>query len=203
MEVIDIDPEIIRFTHSRVRPHFSGCGKKIEDSITELKIGTTKLDDIPLITVIENSGHYFSLNNRRLYMFKYLNREGLLPGGIIKAYRKQALTREVRKYTIENCSLSAVIIKEYREVDCSIQEDGVRKEINCETVTNKSRLSTPSSYDTKTMHATVSQSLKSLKKQAEKGKLKVVNSQLDEWLLNGLIVEGIELDYIKRELNIS
>lgn len=205
MEVIDIDPEIIRFTHARVRPYFSGCGKKIEDSISELKIGSTKLDDIPLITVIENSGHYFSLNNRRLYMFKYLNREGLLPGGTIKAYRKQALVREVRKYTVENCSLSAAIMKEYREVDCNIpvQEEGDKKEMSSENVINKVRLSAQCSYDTKSMHATVSQSLKTLKKQVEKGKLKAVNSQLDEWVLNGLITEGLELDYIKRELNIS
>ena len=203
MEVIDIDPNVVRFTHARVRPYFSGCGKKIEDSISELKSGTIALDDIPLITVIENDGHYFSLNNRRLYMFKFLNREGFLPGGIIKAYRKQALVREVRRYTIENCSLSATLMKEYRDVESSVAEVDDSKETNHEMLMNKTRLLTPVSYDAKKIHKTVSQSLKALKKQVEKGKLKAVHSQLDEWVLSGLVAEGLELDYIKRELYIS
>eukprot|EP01032_Pedospumella_encystans_P003011 gene3011-3547_t len=38
---IEIDPSVIRFTHARIRPYFTGCGKKIEDTIKEITDGVT------------------------------------------------------------------------------------------------------------------------------------------------------------------
>ena len=196
MESIEINPDCIRFTHSRIRPFFSGCGKRIEDSILELKSGCTKIEDIPQITVIENEGEFYSLNNRRLYMFKFLNREGLLPKGVIRVFKKKALDREIRKYSIENCSLTAVLMKELTHGD-----DSKSNLTLCTSIANSELYLAP--YNPKNMNSIVRKALTDMKKLAVKGKIKPVLSQLDEWILNGLVTEGQELEYIKKELNIA
>lgn len=115
--IIDIDPSIIRFTHSRIRPFFTGNNFRIETTINDIVEQRTKVSDLPLITVIENGGYYFSLNNRRLYVMKYLHKNGHLESSnnTIKAYTKTALEREKKRYTISNCILEAMIMKEHHK----------------------------------------------------------------------------------------
>lgn len=108
--VITINPDIVYFTHSRVRPQFTGCNKVISDTIQEIVDGHTKISDIPLITVIENDGNYFSLNNRRLFMFKELSKLGLIPAGGIQCFIKPALEREKARYIPSRCSLRAKLM---------------------------------------------------------------------------------------------
>ena len=109
---IEIDPECIRFTHARIRPFFTGCGRRIEDTLTDIIEGKITINELPKITVILNEGTYFSLNNRRLYVLKELRCKGLLKGNIIGARLKVALEREKDKYKIERCSLFAKIMRE-------------------------------------------------------------------------------------------
>jgi hypothetical protein len=111
--LIEIDPSQVRFTHARIRPFFTGCGRRVEDTLADIIEGRTLLDDLPRITVIANDGYYFSLNNRRLYVLKELHSRGLLPGGKILVRVKDALTREKERYIIDRCSLSAKIMKEH------------------------------------------------------------------------------------------
>lgn len=110
---IEIDPDLIYFTHSRIRPFFTGCNKRIEQTFEEIRQGVTSIEDIPLITVLYNEGCYFSLNNRRLFLWKWLKREGLLPTNTITAFLKNALEREKLKYTPSRCSLVAKLMKEH------------------------------------------------------------------------------------------
>ena len=42
----------------------------IEETYKEIIEGTTKIDDIPKIKVICDGERYYSMNNRRLYLFK-------------------------------------------------------------------------------------------------------------------------------------
>ncbi|GMK56114.1 hypothetical protein CspeluHIS016_0211700 [Cutaneotrichosporon spelunceum] len=134
----EMDPDTIYFTHARVRPVFTGCNKRIQDTLDEIVAGTTKITDIPYITVIENferppgedsdaeeeeeeeggrkrrkggggrkgkakkevgeaTPFYFSLNNRRLFLFKTLKERGLLDTVTVQV--KPALERERTKYT--------------------------------------------------------------------------------------------------------
>ncbi|BEI92475.1 uncharacterized protein CcaverHIS019_0501030 [Cutaneotrichosporon cavernicola] len=134
----DMDPDTIYFTHARVRPVFTGCNKRIQDTLDEIVAGTTKVTDIPYITVIENferpagedsdaeeeedgrkrkkggggrkgkgakkevgeaTPFYFSLNNRRLFLFKTLKQRGLIDTVAVQV--KPALERERTKYTRE------------------------------------------------------------------------------------------------------
>lgn len=121
---IDIDPSIIRFTHARIRPYFTGCGKKIEDTIQEIVDGVTTVEDLPLITVIENDGEYFSLNNRRLYTIKHVQGLGLLKKPTIQAFIKPALDREKTRYTAARCALQARIMLEREQGGESDEEAG-------------------------------------------------------------------------------
>uniref|UniRef100_A0A7S3HIR4 Uncharacterized protein n=1 Tax=Spumella elongata TaxID=89044 RepID=A0A7S3HIR4_9STRA len=116
---IEIDPSVIRFTHARIRPYFTGCGKKIEDTIKEITDGVTTVEDLPLITVIENDGEYFSLNNRRLYTIKHVQSLGLLKKPTITAFIKPALDREKTRYTAQRCALQAKIMLEREAADSS------------------------------------------------------------------------------------
>jgi hypothetical protein len=73
-----LDPNLIYFTHSRIRGRFTGCNKTIEETFQELKNKTIAFSDIPKIKVLYDGKNYYSENNRRLYLFKKCKSEGLL-----------------------------------------------------------------------------------------------------------------------------
>jgi hypothetical protein len=73
-----LDPNIIYFTHSKIRERFSGCGKTIEETFNELKSKKIKIEEIPKIKVLFDGEKYYSENNRRLYLFKKCKENGLL-----------------------------------------------------------------------------------------------------------------------------
>ena len=120
----EYDPETIRFTHSKIRPFFSGCGRKIQDTITSLMNDEMKIEQLPQITVIiGKDGHIFSLNNRRLYVLKYLRKEGKLKNNLIKVRTKAGNSKELERYTPERCSLNATIMREKAALDDAINTE--------------------------------------------------------------------------------
>lgn len=75
--MMEVDPRRVRFAHSRIKPIFSGCGRTIEETLDEIRAGKTAPSDLPKITVIlgpvdkqDGQQWFFSLNNRRLFVFK-------------------------------------------------------------------------------------------------------------------------------------
>ena len=113
-----LDPLDIRFAHSRIRPFFTGCGRRVEDTLNDIKQGNLKVDDLPLITVVRGGdGTLVSLNNRRLYVLKELRNGGFLQNNEVKVRIKPALNRELARYTKERCSLNATIMPEHSKGD--------------------------------------------------------------------------------------
>eukprot|EP01039_Chlorochromonas_danica_P003705 gene3705-4053_t len=108
--IVSIDPSLVYFTHARIRPVFTGCNKRIEETLREVEEGRTKVEDIPKITVLTNGGHLFSLNNRRLFLFKELSRRGLLQ--TVTVQLKEATEKEKARYTPERCVLQAKLMKD-------------------------------------------------------------------------------------------
>ncbi|KAL6042499.1 H/ACA ribonucleoprotein complex subunit 1 [Balamuthia mandrillaris] len=117
---MEVSPARIRFAHSRIRPVFSGCGRRVEDTLADIREGRTRVEDLPLITVVtvnseekgkgkkeEEEPWFFSLNNRRLYVFKRLYEEGLLEKVRVRVRPMQE--HERTRYTVERCSLQARI----------------------------------------------------------------------------------------------
>lgn len=103
--MFSIDPDIIYFTHSKIRDRFTGCNKLIEETFNEIKNSTISIEDIPRITVYFDGVNYFSQNNRRLYLYKLCKKEGLLKDGLITVHIKTMPSR--KKYTVNDCSLTA------------------------------------------------------------------------------------------------
>lgn len=140
-----IDPETVRFTHSKIRPFFSGCGRKIADTLDDLVTGKIQVEALPVITVTACHGTLFSLNNRRLYVLKELRRRGLLKDNMVRVRLKTALKREEARYTVERCSLRATIMTEYEKQGGDYEgEDGNAQgddEVEQETMGNDTDLS--------------------------------------------------------------
>lgn len=239
--IVDIDPSVIRFTHARIRPFFTGNNFRIEVTINDIVEGRTNVGDLPMITVIENEGHFFSLNNRRLYVLKYLHSIGHLEAtnNTIKVFTKKALPREKQRYTVSNCALQATIMKEHTTGETPEEKDmdGSDSEVTAiaiaenrsasttllsllptsqESTTNenddKSRrkskqsvasvasIATGKNSKAKPLDKTVLDSIKGLQKLYAKKKIKPVLSQLEEWVLQGLIQEGLEFDTIRKQI---
>ncbi len=76
---IEIDPNIIYFTHSKLRKKFSD-GKFVEDTLKEIIDGNLKAEDLPTIKIMfdPTTERYISMNNRRLYVYKQLSSLGKL-----------------------------------------------------------------------------------------------------------------------------
>ncbi len=223
--IIDIDPQSVMFTHSRIRPFFTGCGRRIEDTLLDITEHRISVEDLPLITVIENDGHYFSLNNRRLYVLKKLRTDGLLPNNSVKVYIKTALEREKRKYTPEHCALEARIMNEHsttsaEESESTTSSSTTKPSADIEpALDNSVEVATSSKPSSKPPAATKStapltlrtckidssvlRALPDLKKQltAKGNKRKAVLSQLDEWSMSGMLSEQ-QREFVDSELGI-
>jgi hypothetical protein len=98
------------------RPYFSGCGRGVEETIDDILQGRLDIEEIPKISVLSDTeGNYFALNNRRLYVYKRLRNAGFLDKGeipnTVKVRFKNALPRELKKYSPTTCSLNCTIIQ--------------------------------------------------------------------------------------------
>lgn len=102
---IKIDPSVIFYTHSKIRKRFTGCSKLIAETYDEIVSGATLITDIPLIRVIYSNDRYFSLNNRRLFLFKELQRAGKLME--VEVELRQPTSKSEIRLTTQTLSLNA------------------------------------------------------------------------------------------------
>ncbi|KAL7704092.1 hypothetical protein N2W54_007953 [Lotmaria passim] len=110
-QIVEVDPLGIYFTFSRIRPRFS-CGRTIESTLQQFRDGELQPRDLPLLAVLTNGTHYFSQNNRRLYTYKQLKREGLLDVVPVRLRPFPQTKRMENKYTPETCSLTATLMRD-------------------------------------------------------------------------------------------
>lgn len=117
----EINPSIIRFQHSKIKPVFSD-GKSIESSYNEVKSNIEILENIPKILVkYDNEGNYYSFNNRRLFLYKRLYDDGLIKS--IQVRLEKLKDNEIKRYTKENCSLNAKYMYSLKENNDEKNED--------------------------------------------------------------------------------
>lgn len=72
MLTAEIDPTQIYFTHSKIRNKFTGNHMLLTDTLNQLIQSEISVNEIPIITVYFDGKHYFTQNNRRLWVFKNL-----------------------------------------------------------------------------------------------------------------------------------
>ena len=214
---VEVNVSELYFTHSRVRPFFSGCGRKLVDTLESIYSGEMQLDALPVITILNNTSsdgsYFFSLNNRRLWVLKELYARGFFADKLVKVRIKECLPRERERYTIDKCSLTAKIMGESTGgTDDAYDETAARDEEDCsEELSEKVshvELSPASGCEagekTKVKnsnaatHAAVaplsSEAVKgakalatSFKKAKGKNADRKVQSQIDEWIDSGVI----------------
>jgi hypothetical protein len=77
-----LKPSQIFFSHTKISSRFTGCSKKLTETLHELIDCKTSIDTIPKIKVfywqVNDKTKYLSENNRRLWVFKQLESKGLL-----------------------------------------------------------------------------------------------------------------------------
>ena len=110
-----VDPLTVRFAHSRVRPVFSGCGSRLEDTLSALASGRMPLAALPPIAVLAFPGNFLvSLNNRRLWVLQELARVApgaLLAGGLAPARLRAGTRKEALRYTTAKCATHATLMR--------------------------------------------------------------------------------------------
>lgn len=173
---IDVDPALVYFTHARVRPLFSGCGRRLEDTLNALLSNSMDIDALPVITVLFGAGGgggdlLFSLNNRRLWVLKELRRAGKLT--TVRVRSKEALPRERERYTRDRCSLTATLMG-----GSGSAKDGQETEQEDEQMP-KPRAST---LTVKDLTPTIVKQIKTLRKKLESGKERDVQASIDDYI---------------------
>jgi hypothetical protein len=109
-----VDPVNLRFTHSKIRPIFSD-GHLVEETLAELVAGRLQVSDLPQIVVHKlDHQHYFSLNNRRLWVLKQLRDRGLLKDNkVLVRVRPMPDSRRLgEKFSLERCAEQARFMRE-------------------------------------------------------------------------------------------
>lgn len=143
--LIAVDPRRVRFQYSKIRPHFSGCGRSVVSTLDSIRNGELSPADLPPIQVLvgpvdeaDGKRWYFSLNNRRLWVFKRCAEEGLLSdtnGKIWVRVREPKSQKEKERYSLENCAVEAKFIRERKpdaapaieNDEAKVEEEEVRK----------------------------------------------------------------------------
>ncbi|GET88150.1 hypothetical protein, conserved [Leishmania tarentolae] len=110
-QVIDVDPLLVYFTFSRIRPRFS-CGRTIESTLQQFRDSELQPRDLPLLSVLTDGAHYYSQNNRRLYVYKQLRREGLLETLPVRLRPLPQTKRMHSKYSPNTCALNATLMRD-------------------------------------------------------------------------------------------
>lgn len=113
MSLTEVDPNEVFFTFSRIRPKFS-CGRRVEDTLNAILNNDLRAQDLPPVSVLldPSTGHMFSLNNRRLYVFKALQAQGNLSTIPVRIKPVPQTKRMKDKYTAEKCAKSAKLMLE-------------------------------------------------------------------------------------------
>lgn len=117
-QVIHVDPLLVYFTFSRIRPRFS-CGRTIASTLQQFRDGELQPRDLPLLSVLTDGTHYYSQNNRRLYTYKQLRQEGLMETVPVRLRPLPQTKRMHSKYTPESCALTATLMRDTASKDAS------------------------------------------------------------------------------------
>ncbi len=161
--------------------------------------------DLPMITVINNDGCIFSLNNRRLFVLKSIREQGLLPNNEIRVRLKGATSKEILRYTRDRCSLTASLMHEREAVGTDTDDGDVDREgdvhvgsivdsavvtessLSETTLSSKKSKSKASPVASVPLPPVVLQALKGLTRMVEDGKSKKAIQKIQQWINEGVI----------------
>jgi hypothetical protein len=98
-----VNPSTVRFSQNSIGRTFKN-GATLRETIEGLKSGTISRESFPPIRVFERGGKTFTLDNRRLLVF----REARIPIGTVPA-TPQEIAAEAWKFTTTNEGTSIIV----------------------------------------------------------------------------------------------
>lgn len=96
---ITLSPTDIRFMHNNIDSRFRN-GNYVNDTIEKIAKGLLRVEALPKISVLTLRGAYFTLGNRRLYVYRVLHHRGLLDRVQVKLIPTSRF--QPRKFTTKN-----------------------------------------------------------------------------------------------------
>lgn len=119
--LVDLDPLSLRFSHARVRPVFSGCGARLEETLAAVLSGRTPPGALPPMAVLRlpppagsSASLLVSLNNRRLWVLRAARMAGA-SFSTVPCRLRDGSPKEAARYTLERCAAAATLMREHRE----------------------------------------------------------------------------------------
>jgi hypothetical protein len=86
------------------------------------------INDLPIISVVQDADkNYFTLNNRRLWVLKAYREQGLVKE--VNVRLRALKPHEIKRYSIENCSLKATFMREKSSIQNSTSDGDDEKEL--------------------------------------------------------------------------
>jgi hypothetical protein len=104
---VEVDPRTVYFTHSKIRNTFTGCGKRLEETLDELLDKRITVYELPVIRVLTDGEKMYSQNNRRLWVFKQLAARGVLD--TVPAVLEPLAPKELARFRKNTYSLTAKV----------------------------------------------------------------------------------------------
>lgn len=105
--MLELRPSEIFFSQATIRDHFSGGLGSIYATLEQCMNDPDVINDIPKITVCRKDGKWFTLDNRRLWVFRQLEMRGRLSS--ISVNESDSIPE--CKYNTKNGGTSVEILK--------------------------------------------------------------------------------------------
>ena len=112
---IRLSPAEIRFIHDNICRKFKN-GRSVNDTIDQIAKGCMSVEELPKIAVIKKDGYYYSLDNRRLYVYRVLHYRGLLENVIVNHVSSSLFQPE--KFTTINNGNSIFVRRDVTKPHC-------------------------------------------------------------------------------------
>ncbi|CAK8679926.1 unnamed protein product [Clavelina lepadiformis] len=74
---LELAPSQIRFMHHQINNRFSDS-RSVNQTVYDIENGLMSVDDLPMIRVVKRNGRYYAFDNRRLYVYRVLEKRGYL-----------------------------------------------------------------------------------------------------------------------------
>ncbi|CAK8684611.1 unnamed protein product [Clavelina lepadiformis] len=99
--MVFISPDQVKFTQNSIKASFKNGDGSVNDLIRQIARKDTDVEDISMIRVYTRNGFYYSIDNRRLYVFRVLKRMGCLDTIEVRMidYNNHSMSR---RYTTKN-----------------------------------------------------------------------------------------------------
>ena len=108
--MLELRPSEVFFSQATIKDHFRRGYRTIYETLEQCTNDPCTVDNIPKITVCKKDGKWFTLDNRRLWVFRQLEAKGLLSS--ISVFESDSIPE--CKYNTKNGGTSVEILQVWK-----------------------------------------------------------------------------------------